>query len=797
MNLYICEKPGQAAALAGCLKASRKGNGYFHDGGDVQVGWCQGHLLELFSPDEYSETLKKWDLNTLPIIPDPWQMKITKRTSALYRTLVPLIKKAKTVYIATDFDREGETICREVLERVGFKGRIYRVCMRGLDDHSIYEALDNIKEGYDTVNLHHSADSRRRADWLIGMNMTRLFSVLADQAGVRTTMNIGRVLSPLVNLVVQRDLSIKNFEPSPFYNLNAEVSVQHGSFNAKWIPPTECSDDEGRCINPVFAQQVANQIQGKNGIISHAEKKRVNESAPLPFHLNSLQQYASKRWGYTAQETLDITQSLYENHKCVSYPRTDSRYLPVSQFSEAAPIMQALMLVDDSISTLVAGADTSRMGRAFNDDKFDAHHGIIPTRQQIKLTDLNDKERNIYDAIRRFYIAQFYSPAEVAKTHIVVDCEGHKFEARGKTPLVSGWKIIFQSEAEVNPKDENEIDEDEAVKNLPKVNQNEACFISKSDIANKMTKPAPHFTEATLLAAMANIARFVDEPNFKKILKETSGLGTEATRAGILDGAVKRGFLNRQKKLLLATEKAFGLMKVLPDVIASPGMTAAWEQDLDRVASGELNALVFQKNIERFVSKITNEYKEKAAAGDNGAMKEALSDVSSDSSIKEEACFVCGGPMRLRKGQYGKFWGCMSKSCNKTFKDNRGKPMNPADEPESPPCPKCSGPMKIRKGKAKDAKRATQFWGCADFPKCNGIISKVEKKTKAKAKSAGEPKSKAPKKTYTPSPSVTPSEDGSMKCPDCGSAMKVRNGKSGEFWGCSGFPKCKKTMSKS
>lgn len=723
MNLYICEKPSQARDLAAVLGVVTKGEGFLYQG-DTYVTWAFGHLLELFSPDRYDEKYKKWTIDDLPIIPAVWKNNVKPTSYKQYKVIEGLVAKASMVYIATDFDREGEAIARSLLDRFRYNGAIRRVCLTALDDLSIRKALASTKDGSETVPLYHSALARQRADWLVGMNLSRFYTLLSQKSGGNAVFQIGRVVTPTISLVCQRDNEIKNFKPSPYWELDINVSVQNGQFKARWVVPDECSDDQGRCINRTFASQVVAQVDNEQGVISKAETKKSKESAPLPFDLTSLQQYANKKWGYTAQQVLDIAQSLYEKHKAISYPRTDCRYLPESQSSEVPAVMQGLILSDQNISGLVAGADTTAVSRAFSDSKMNghSHHGIIPTQAKVNLSAMNKAELDIYDSIRRYYIAQFYADYLFNRTIIEVESKNHLFIAKGKTPLKQGWKIIFGQD---EPDEKESKDENEEQDKLPVVNHGEPALLKAGELLDKMTRPAPHFTEATLLSAMENISRYVTEERFKKILKETAGIGTPATRASIIEGAVDKGYLDRVKKTLVATEKAHAIINSLPVSITSAGMTAAWEQELEKITTGDGSLKVFLGQIEKWITSMIS-------SADQDSMGSALSKVSRDGSAAQE-CLNCGGGMRRIKGKNGFFWACQNESCKKTYNDNKGKPVDPAKAAtppkNAPKCPDCDSPMIKRKGKSKEGK-SQSFWGCSGYPncKCTRPVKSAKKK---------------------------------------------------------------------
>lgn len=729
MQVYLCEKPSQARDLAAVLGVKQRSEGYFHDGKGRVVTWALGHLLEMFLPDDYGQQYKSWSLETLPISPDNWQQKIRPAVAKQYKVVEKLLKKATTIFIATDFDREGEAIARTLMDRVGYKGEVKRVCLTALDETSIRKALAKVRDGDQTLPLYYAALARQRADWLIGMNISRLYTVMTRQVGFNETLHIGRVITPTVALVCERDLEIQSFLPVPYWMLEVDVQVQNGQFKALWKPPEECSDSQKRCINKAYAEQVAAQVIQAPALISKAETKAGKELAPLPFDLTSLQQYANKRWGYTAQKVLDAAQSLYETHKATSYPRTDSRYLPESQRSDIANVFQALTASDPSFTQLVAAANPKQFARVFNDKKTTAHHAIIPTPATANISAMSAMEFNLYDAIRRYYLAQFYPAFEFNQTKIEVLSSPHKFTASGKVPLVQGWKVLLGLDKNSSDKSNAEKNADKKEQKLPQIIQGESAFIPSGIIEDKLTKPPAHFTEATLLAAMENIARFVTEERFKKILRDTAGLGTPATRAGILQGAVDRGYFIRQKNFLLATEKAQALMAVLPASLKSAGMTAGWEQELEKIAAGEGDMAVFMVKMTTWVSSLVERLKAHAPiftqAG--GEIERAFAFAKSSGP----PCLECQSHMNRIKGKYGFFWGCQNLDCKKTFPDSRGKPINRTSakqkqpDENAPKCPKCEVLMVQRQGKPKAAKKASAFWGCSNYPKCKGTLPLV------------------------------------------------------------------------
>lgn len=695
MDLYLCEKPSQAKDLASALNISNKHDGYISNGSDLAVTWAFGHLLELAGPQDYDRKYKKWELNALPITPVRWRYNAKKSALKQLKIIGSLLEKTDTVFIATDYDREGEAIARSLLDRFKYKGLIKRVCLTALDPESIRKALSTMKDGADTIDMYYSSLARARADWLVGMNMSRLYTVIGRELGMQNTIQVGRVLTPTINLVHERDQSIKAFTPSPFYELEALINVQNGVFKATWQPAENECDPEGRCINKAHIELVAKLLQGKQGLIETADRKAGKESPPLPFDLSALQQSAATDFSMTAKQTLDTAQALYENHKLISYPRTDCRYLPSSQEADIHKIFMGLSK-DLGFSGIVSGADPDKKSRAFNDKKITAHHAIIPTGLHVDMSTLSETELRIFDLVRRQYIAQFYADHLFEKTIIRVSCENQRLEAKGKITTREGWKIVL-AQSTTKPSDNKKVDV------LPDVKAGEPCAIRDTEVQDKMTRPSPHFTEATLLAAMENVSRFVSDPRLKRILTDTSGIGTPATRAGIIEGACERGYLIRNKKLITATPKAESVLSVLPNIIKSPGMTAGWEQELSKIEQGEQTLSVFIQKISNWIGQIIDKEKNN---------KEAFKARLGNELLSPAYTCRCEGQLRRIKGKFGFFWGCDNKDCSIKYKDNNGKPEEKTTQLSEKVCI-CGQQMVLRQSK-KGA-----FYGCATYPACN------------------------------------------------------------------------------
>ena len=598
MQLYLCEKPSQAKDIAAVLGATRRGDGCWLGPG-ITVTWCIGHLLETAPPDAYDARYKRWVLADLPIVPAQWKMTVKPKTASQYKAVKRLLGEAKELVIATDADREGEMIARELVEHCRYRGPIRRLWLSALDEASIRKALAALKPGGETFNLYHSALGRSRADWLIGMNMSRLFTLLGRQSGYQGVLPVGRVQTPTLRLVVDRDRSIANFVPVAYWAIDVQLSHDGTAFTAQWRADPDACDDQERCLNQALARDAAQAMS--NAATARTLKvrtERLREAAPLPFDLGTLQEVCSKKLGLGAQETLDIAQSLYETYKLITYPRSDCGFLPLSQHSEAPAILAALAQADPSLAPLREHLQAQRKSRAWNDAKVSAHHGIIPTAAARNLDKLAGKQRAVYTLIRARYLAQFLPNHEYDRTQADFDCAGQALRAVGKQIVEPGWKrALPEALAPARGR------ETPAPQVLPALAEGRDCAVDEVKPKDLWTQPPKPFTEGDLIKAMKNVAKLVEDPLLKQKLKDTTGIGTEATRASIIQGLLDRGYLVKNGKALSATPAAFSLIDAVPRAIADPGTTAIWEQALDMVQSGEMSLEEFVTRQAAWMSK--------------------------------------------------------------------------------------------------------------------------------------------------------------------------------------------------
>lgn len=641
MRLFICEKPSQGRDLAGVLGATRRGDGFL-SGLGVTVTWAVGHLLETAPPEAYGQQYgKPWSLSALPILPGSWQVIVKKETQDQFRVIQRLLRQVDDVVIATDADREGEVIARELLDYCRWEGPVQRLWLSALDELSIRAALQDLRPGQATLGMYHAGLGRSRADWLIGMNLSRLYTLRAAEAGFDGVVSVGRVQTPTLALVVRRDREIASFVPKPYWQVKALISSGGLTFLAQWVPATVYTDEEKRCVHQNIAQQVAQLCwQAGHAVVTECDTTREKLTAPLAFSLGALQQACGRQWDMSPQQVLDTAQSLYEKHKATSYPRTDCGYLPESMREEIASVLDAIARTDPECAPVLARLDRAFVSRIWNDKKITAHHGIIPTRNVFQLSALTEAERNVYLLIRRNYLAQFLSLHESDITRLQFDIGGQLFRTTGRTEVVKGWKVLFEKAG-----DDDAQEDDEAGVALPPLAPNDRCAVSGAEVTQLMTRPPAQYTFATLIGAMMNASAFVTDLALRKVLKDNAGLGTEATRAGIIEQLLNRRFIVRKGSKLMATELGTDVIDALPPQLTDPGMTALWEQALDEVAGGRMSL---------------DDFMHRQAGWTHNLVSQGLAQQVRIRVPPVPACPLCGGKTRLRKGEKGEFWSCRS-----------------------------------------------------------------------------------------------------------------------------------------
>lgn len=762
-TLYICEKPDQGLDYAKALnfKDLNKSKGYVEDkANNVMITWAVGHLVRLFEPYEYDEKYKYTKtISDLPIIPPKFKFKVSDGEKEAYKKkqyniVAGLVKNASEVIIATDPDREGETIGCELLELMNYKGKVSRVLAQALDSKSIIKAIVNKQDASLTRNLYLAGVSRTMADWFIGINLSRAVTLI-NKNMIDGNLPVGRIITPTVNLVYMRDMEIENFISKEYYEVSADfINIEKSKLKTSWLIPEKLLDElERKLLTKEPANEVVSKCKNSEGVVTKAEKKRMYKDAPLPFSLLDLQSKAYSTFGYKADQVLALAQSLYEKHKATTYPRTDCSYLPNSQFGEVREVLDAVLKTDpsnDEIKKLVGMANVKQKSNAWNDSKLTAHHAIIPTGTPANVSKMSTEEANIYDLVRRTYIAQFLPKYEYDSTSIEIECQGEKFKVTGSVPAVPGWKVAFGDKLSEKEKTDDQLP-------LLKVGEKVKCNDAK--VETKKTKPPSRFNNSTLIQAMTEASKYIENPELKKILKSTKGLGTVATQANIVNNAMRYEYLKEDKNNIITTEKARLLIQAVPDMIKSIETSAYWESMLEDISTGQTSPEAFFDIQKKALVQIISEMKEgkyriespvgmmyqcpkcnsglkrvkstkngkyywlcldkevcKSIFPDNrGKPGEAPAVEVVDQGTVAHTCTTCKSPLVRKKGQYGFYWNCSNADCKKNYKDDNMTPVEIVKKElnKSYPCPICKNGFLTERGK-----EGSKFWGCSNFPKC-------------------------------------------------------------------------------
>ena len=587
MKLYIAEKPSLGRAIADVLpKPHRKADGCIYVGNGDCVSWCVGHLLEQAEPDAYDAQFKQWRLEHLPIIPEEWQLKPKTNSRKQLAVLRALVKEADQLIHAGDPDREGQLLVDQVIQYLKVSGlkrdTIQRLLINDLNPAAVTRALGQLRSNKEFIPLSTSALARSRADWLYGINMTRAYTLIGRKVGYQGVLSVGRVQTPVLGLVVRRDEEIERFVSKPFYQLIAHVVSEQGEhFKARWQPSEAClpyQDEEGRVLSKPLVENVQSRIHQQPATVTASSRKPKKQPPPLPYNLSALQIDAARRFSMSAKQVLDTCQTLYERHKLLTYPRSDCRYLPVAHLADRNTVIDAVANNCQPLSKAAQDADQTLKSAAWNNSKVEAHHAIIPTSRKMDNSKLSQAERNVYELVARQYLAQFYPVHEYSDSQIDLEIAGGLFVAKARASLKPGWKVLFPVKKEES-KGETALNT-----GLPSLKKGDTCLCERGEILEKETTPPKPFDDASLLAAMTGIARYVQDPELRKVLKETDGLGTEATRAGIIELLFTREFLQRSGKQIRSTQAGRGLIHSLPEIASTPDMTARWETELDAIS---------------------------------------------------------------------------------------------------------------------------------------------------------------------------------------------------------------------
>lgn len=599
-SLVLAEKPSVGRDIARVLNCNKKGNGYL-EGNKYIVTWALGHLVTLASPEEYNKKYKNWNLEDLPMLPEPTKLVVINQTAKQFYTVKKQMhrKDVNQIIIATDAGREGELVARWIIDEAKVRKPIKRLWISSVTDKAIKDGFNNLKDGKKYENLYESAQGRAEADWIVGINATRALTVKYN-----SQLSCGRVQTPTLAMIAQREEEIKRFVARDYYGINANTK----GLKLIW----QDKNNNTRTFNKDMADKILNSLRNKDAKVIDVNKVKKLSYAPQLYDLTSLQRDANRIFNFSAKETLSIMQNLYERHKILTYPRTDSKYISNDVVDTLKDRVNAVKIGPYSNAATKILRSPIKGNKSFvNNSKVTDHHAIIPTEERVQLSKLSSNEKKVYDLVVKRFLAVLYPPFEFEQTTIKAKINGENFIARGKRVLKDGWKEVYS-----NVYEEEDGDEDIRDQILPLVNKGDTLKVTSLSLTTGQTKPPAYFNEGTLLAAMENPAKYMEEDNkeIAKILGETGGIGTVATRADIIEKLFKSFLVESNGKNIMITAKGKQLLDLVPEDLKSPDLTGQWEKKLNLIAEGKLNKKSFIDEIKKYststVKEIVNSNKE-------------------------------------------------------------------------------------------------------------------------------------------------------------------------------------------
>ncbi|WP_313430422.1 DNA topoisomerase III [Siminovitchia terrae] len=657
-SLVLAEKPSVARDLARVLGCTEKKK-HSIEGPQFIITWALGHLIELKMPEDYDKRYKTWKLEDLPIIPEKMDLKVIRQTFPQFKGIEQLAKRKdiKDLIIATDAGREGELVARWILKKVRWKKPVKRLWISSYTDRAIKEGFRQLKPAKQYDALYDSAVCRAEADWLIGLNVTRALTTKFDDP-----LSAGRVQTPTLGMIIKQEKEIQSFVPKEYWT----VHIQAGNLEAEWE-----NQGEKRIFSKEKANAIIGKVRNKEAIVKAIDRKEKSEQQPLPYDLTELQRDANRRFGFSAKKTSNVLQGLYENHKIVTYPRTDSRYLTNDLASTMGDRLEALRSsYKDDVQPVLKQKVKVLASRVFNNQKVTDHHAIIPTEQPVRLSDLSQDERKLFDLIAKRFLALFYPAHKYETLRVTFETAGETFLAKETTVIEDGFKALTRQQDEKN------------FKSLRHLKQGQTLTITNSRLQEHMTEAPPRFTESDLLARM-----------------EKYGLGTPATRADIIEKLLSSQVIDRTNNRLFPTPKGKQLIELVNDELKSPELTAKWEAELETIARQKGNPEQFLQNIRKQTKRLVNEVKQ------------------SDKSYKAHnitgtKCPECSSLMKEIKGKDGRILVCSNRECN--FRKRKDPKLS------NRRCPQCHKKMEIHNGKAG------MYFQCRS---CN-LVEKAENRKK-------------------------------------------------------------------
>lgn len=642
-TLVIAEKPSVGRDIARVLKCSKKTNGYI-EGGEYLVTWGMGHLVTLKDPEGYDKKYKEWKMEDLPLMPEKLEIEVIRQTGKQYQTVKSLIHRndVKDIVIATDAGREGELVARWILKKAGNRKPCRRLWISSVTDKAIREGFSHLRDAREYDCLYHAAVSRAEADWLVGINATRALTCKYN-----AQLSCGRVQTPTLAMIAAREEEIRRFVPETYYGISAR---------ADGVTFTWKDEKTGsyRSFQQERMEKLLERMKEGTLTIRKVEKKEKKAFPPLLYDLTELQRDANKRFGYSAKETLNIMQRLYENHKVLTYPRTDSRYLTSDVADTIQERLDACAVGPyRKLAGQLKGEKWSQKKLPFiNNSKVSDHHAIIPTEQYVDLTHMTSDERKIYDLVVRRFLSVLYPPCIYEETTLTAECAGECLVARGNVILQNGFRQVYETEENDDELLEAEAGQELKDQTLPKWKQGQVLARAVYTLREGKTSPPPRFTEATLLTAMENPVKYMESKDkaMVKTLGETGGLGTVATRADIIEKLFNSFLLEKKGKEIHITSKAKQLLELVPDDLKKPELTADWEMKLSRIAKGSLDDKKFMDDIRQYTVDILREIKT-----DQGTFRH--------DNLTNKKCPQCGKRLLAVNGKNAKLLVCQDREC--------------------------------------------------------------------------------------------------------------------------------------
>ena len=656
-TLVLAEKPSVARDIARVLGCKQKGDGCII-GPNYIITWALGHLVTLADPDAYDDKYKAWRLEDLPMLPDKMKLVTIKQTSKQYRAVSALMKREDVdkLVIATDAGREGELVARWIMMKAHCKKPAYRLWISSQTDKAIKEGFQNLKPAKEYDNLYHSAQARAEADWLVGLNTTRALTCKYN-----AQLSAGRVQTPTLALIVKREEEILAFQPKDYYSVQAVFKGFNATFRDK--------KNNTRFSDKAFAEKIAEATKGKKGTVAKVEKTAKKTPPPAAYDLTELQRDANKKYGYSAKQTLSLMQSLYEYHKVLTYPRTDSRYITDDIVATIPERLRAMAVGPYQSSAMKLARNPIQTKYIVNNAKVSDHHAIIPTEQSPNLAKLSFEERNIYDLVVRRFMAVLSAPMEYDEVKLQIDVGENSFYAKGKTVKSAGWKEFYGM-----TDDEEDEDVENKSQDLPEIRQGAQLDVLNAKIISGKTRPPARYTEATLLSAMENPVGQIEDKNLKKVIATTSGLGTPATRADIIEKLFDNFSIERVGKEIHPTAKGKQLIKIVPADLKSAELTAKWEQQLQNISKGTAN-------MKQFIGEM-KDYSTSLVSMVIGSDAQYTHD-----NMTKEKCPVCGKYLLDVNGKKGKMLICQDRECG--YRKGLTQVTNAR-------CPECHKKMELR-----------------------------------------------------------------------------------------------------